>query len=198
MALSVVNPERVPQQVPHSCVAPSMGPRRPPFANGGATYNSGMNVTFRCPHCDELSTADLAVGQSELSCSACAAQWPIPPGSIEPAALRRCVICPSTELFVRKDFSQPLGVAIVVVGFIVSSVFWYYRMPVWTYAVLFATALIDVVLYFTVGNLLQCYRCQTQYRGVPGLESFGGFDLETHEKHRQQKIRLAQMPQARS
>jgi hypothetical protein len=58
--------------------------------------------------------------------------------------------------------------------------------------VLFATALIDVILYFAVGNVLQCYRCQAQYRGIPGLENYTGFNLETHEKHRQQKIRLAE------
>jgi len=40
--------------------------------------------------------------------------------------------------------------------------------------------------------LVQCYRCQAQYRGVPGLESHGGFNLETHEKHRQQRLRLGQ------
>jgi hypothetical protein len=99
---------------------------------------------------------------------------------------------------VRKDFSQSLGVAIVVVGIVASSVFWAYHMPYWTYGVLFATALIDVVLYLTVGNVLQCYRCQAQYRGTPGLESHGGFDLETHEKHRQQKIRLAERARSAS
>ena len=104
----------------------------------------------------------------------------------------RCLVCSSTELFIRKDFSQRLGVTIVVAGIVVSSVFWEYRMPYWTYGVLFATALIDVVLYFTVGNVLQCYRCQAQYRGVPGSENHGGFDLETHEKYRQQRARLAE------
>jgi hypothetical protein len=69
-------------------------------------------------------------------------------------------------------------------------------MPIWTYGVLFATALIDVVLYFTVGNLLQCYRCQAHYRGIPGLEDREPFNLETHEKHRQQKIRLEQSAKA--
>jgi hypothetical protein len=46
------------------------------------------------------------------------------------------------------------------------------------------------VLYLTVGNVLHCYRCQAQYRGVPGLENHQPFNLETHEKHRQQEIRL--------
>lgn len=152
-----------------------------------------MNVTFRCPHCDGLVTAELAAGQAELVCPACSVKWPVPAGAVGPQGLKQCVVCPSTELFVRKDFSQALGVSIVVVGFILSSVFWYYRLPLWTYGVLFATALVDVVLYLTVGNLLQCYRCHAQYRGLPGLTEHGAFDLETHEKHRQQRIRLSQM-----
>jgi hypothetical protein len=82
-------------------------------------------------------------------------------------------------------------VAIVAVGFVISSVFWFYRMPLWTYGTLFATALIDVALYLTVGNVLQCYQCQAQYRGLKSLDDHEGFDLETHEKHRQQQIRLA-------
>jgi DNA-directed RNA polymerase subunit RPC12/RpoP len=149
-----------------------------------------MNVTFRCPHCDKIAHAELHTAQREIACPACAAKWQI--GDAAAGKLERCLICPSKELYVRKDFSQATGVAIVVFGFVVSSVFWYYRMPLWTYGVLFATALIDVVLYLTVGNLLQCYRCQAQYRGVIGLEDHQPFDLETNEKHRQQRIRLAQ------
>jgi hypothetical protein len=151
-----------------------------------------MNVTFRCPHCDHTGSVDFGPESQSIACPACQVKWPIPERAAGEGKLWRCLICPSTELFVRKDFSQSLGVAIVVAGIVLSSAFWAYRMPFWTYGVLFATALIDVVLYLTVGNLLQCYRCQAQYRDVPGLENHGGFDLETHEKHRQQKIRLAQ------
>ncbi|HZN32164.1 MAG TPA: hypothetical protein VFB80_00045 [Pirellulaceae bacterium] len=156
-----------------------------------------MNVTFRCPQCDQLGCVPLEEAR-EIACPACQAHWPLPAGAVADGQVSRCVICPSTELYVRKDFSQALGIAIVVVGFVISSVFWYWRMPMWTYAVLFATALIDIVLYLTVGNLLQCYRCQAQYRGLTGLESHQPFDLETHEKHRQQKIRLAQASSPKS
>jgi hypothetical protein len=161
-------------------------------------YDAVMNVTFRCPRCDKTERADFAAASSEIECPNCEARWSIPAGAVSGEGLAQCLICPSTELFVRKDFSQPLGVAIVVVGIVVSSVFWAYHMPYWTYGVLFATALIDVVLYLTVGNVLQCYRCEAQYRGVPGLESHGGFDLETHEKHRQQRIRLAERAKSAS
>jgi hypothetical protein len=151
-----------------------------------------MNVTFRCPHCNNVGHVEFGSAAADIACPNCHSKWPIPPGAIASGDVTQCVICPSTELFVRKDFSQPLGVAIVVIGGLVSSIFWFYRLPLWTYGVLFATALIDVLLYLTVGNLLQCYRCQAQYRGIPGLENREPFNLETHEKHRQQKIRLGQ------
>lgn len=102
-----------------------------------------------------------------------------------------CLICPCRELYVRKDFSQTVGVTIVVIGMIISSIFWFYRMPLWTYGTLFLFAAIDIVLYVTVGNVLQCYQCQSQYRGLQALEDHEGFDLEIHEKHRQQQIRLS-------
>ena len=156
-----------------------------------------MNIVFRCPQCHAISRAEFGPETETISCAACGRGWPAA-GAVRNEALVRCLVCPSTELFIRKDFSQSLGVAIVVAGVVASSLFWAYHKPYWTYAVLFATALIDVVLYFTVGNLLQCYRCQAQYRGIDEIENHAGFDLETHEKHRQQKIRMAEHQQAGS
>jgi ribosomal protein S27E len=155
-----------------------------------ATYL--MNVTYRCPSCQETTQADFSPQSAAVVCAGCGTRIEIPAGAMTAERLSRCLVCPSSELFVRKDFSQALGVTIVVIGFAISSVFWYYRMPLWTYGVLFATALIDVVLYLTVGNVLHCYRCQAQYRGVPGLDQHEPFDLETHEKHRQQVARMKQ------
>ena len=157
-----------------------------------------MNVTFRCPHCDQIDRVNFDENTQSMACPHCGEKWSVPEGAVSGDKLWRCIVCPSTELFIRKDFSQALGVAIVVAGFVISSVFWYYRMPLWTYGVLFATALIDVVLYLVVGNVLHCYRCQAQYRGVPGLENHEAFNLETHEKHRQQKIRLAEQAASNS
>jgi len=156
-----------------------------------------MNVAFRCPQCDQIGRVEFDAGTRELACPNCPAKWPIPAGVVAEEKLWQCLVCPSTELYVRKDFSQQLGVAIVVAGCVVSSVFLFYRWIYWSYAALFATALIDAVVYLFAGNLLHCYRCQALYRGVPGLDNHGGFDLETHEKHRQQKIRLAEQAQAR-
>src|SRR5215211_1916646 len=100
-----------------------------------------MNVTFRCPHCDRTVRADLDPESRELACPNCQATWPVPASAtVADGKLAQCLICPSTELFVRKDFSQPLGVAIVIAGIVLRSAFWFYRMQLWTYGVLFATA----------------------------------------------------------
>jgi len=149
-----------------------------------------MNVTFRCPSCDEPSRAEFGPVSAEVACSRCGVKFPVPPGSVTEKQVTQCLICPSTELFIRKDFPQVLGVLIVVLAAVVSSVFWYLHMPWWTYGTLFLAAFIDLVLYIFVGNQLQCYRCQAQYRGVPGLDNHEPFDLETHEKYRQQLARL--------
>ena len=40
----------------------------------------------------------------------------MPAGAIEDSRLSRCLVCPSVDLFVRKDFPQRLGVGLVAVG----------------------------------------------------------------------------------
>lgn len=149
-----------------------------------------MNIVYRCPDCDATVSLSLSPEATAFACPACQKKRELPPQSWRDNKLQRCVVCPCDDVFVRKDFSQNLGIAIVVFGFVVSSVFWYYRLPIGAYATLFATALLDFGLYMVCGNLLECYRCHAQYRDLPGLEDYEPFDLETHEKHRQQVARL--------
>ena len=103
----------------------------------------------------------------------------------------RCLICGSSDLFVRKDFPHRLGLAIVVSGFTLSCMTWYFYWTYLTFAVLFATALADMVLFFIVGESLTCYRCRAEYRQLPSMTEHGPFSLETHERYRQQAARLA-------
>ena len=156
-----------------------------------------MNVTFRCPSCDQPAIAEFGRDSVEIACLRCGVKFPVPQGSVTDKQVTQCLICPSTELFIRKDFPQVLGVIIVVLAAVISSVFWYLHMPWWTYGTLFLAAFIDLVLYIFVGNQLQCYRCQAQYRGVPGLDNHEPFDLETHEKYRQQLARLGKKAEVR-
>ncbi|NDC53257.1 MAG: hypothetical protein EBZ74_02955 [Planctomycetia bacterium] len=152
-----------------------------------------MRITYACPSCDATVSSDGIEARATLACTACGAAVAVPADAFNadpPPRLRRCVVCPSTELFSRKDFPQRAGVAIVVAGFAASCVAWAWRELVLTFAILFGTALVDVVLYVLMPECLSCYRCGARYRGAGVGGTFAGFDLETHEKHRQQAARL--------
>src|SRR5688572_20911929 len=118
-----------------------------------------MNVTFSCSQCERARQAEVGAGATAIVCPSCQSAVALPPRVIEEGRLRRCLVCPSLDLFVRKDFPQRLGVALVVIGFAASCVTWYYHAYLWTYVILFATALVDALLYVWCGEALQCYRC---------------------------------------
>lgn len=151
-----------------------------------------MNLTFTCNQCGAESRLDVESESKAIVCGSCGATIAVPQGAFEGERLSRCLVCPSTDLYLRKDFPQRLGVGIVVLGFVASSIAWGYMMPILTFGILFATALVDVVLYAVVPNALMCYRCGAQYRAVPGIDEYESFNLETHERYRQQAARIKQ------
>jgi hypothetical protein len=115
----------------------------------------------------------------------------MPEGAWDEGHVRRCLVCPSTDLFVRKDFPQRLGVGIVAAGIVGSCITWAMTLPIATFGILFATALADVLLYLVVPDALTCYRCGATYRLAGGTSGHGPFNLETHERYRQQAARMA-------
>jgi hypothetical protein len=150
-----------------------------------------MNITFACPGCKHTSRIPLEQGTA-VACPHCDWNQRTSAESPSEGPLDECLVCGCKELFIRKNFSQRLGVAVVVIAAASSAIAWAYYMWYTAYGILFAAALLDLYLYFTVGNLLQCYRCHAEYRGLPHLDDHEAFSLETHERFRQQAIRLAE------
>jgi DNA-directed RNA polymerase subunit RPC12/RpoP len=151
-----------------------------------------LSVRYACPKCEHEVQTDVPEAAEVIACPECRGEIVLPQGAYADGRLHRCLVCPSVDLFARKDFPQRVGVTIVVLGFVISCITWNFYLTYWTFAVLFATAAIDVLLWFVVPNCLNCYRCDAQYRGLRGLDQYQGFDLETHERYRQQEIRLKQ------
>jgi len=150
-----------------------------------------MNVHYNCPACQQTARCRVAADSDHIACPHCRQPIQIPAGAIAGQQIHRCLVCPSTELYARKDFPQRLGVALVIAGFIGSSIAWANYQVLWSFAILFGTALVDLLLYLVMGESLTCYRCHAQYRGFDDIERHGGFDLETHERHRQMAARLS-------
>lgn len=155
-------------------------------------YDLEMNVTFSCSRCEKTSRCEVSDDARELACDHCGERVQIPLGSVTSGAVSRCIVCPSDELFVRKDFSQRVGVWIILLGFLLSSIAYAQRHAVIALSILGVTALIDAVLYWFTGNVLTCYRCHSEYRDVQQMETHPRFDLEVHEKYRQQAARQRQ------
>lgn len=149
-----------------------------------------MKITYTCTKCDETITQPFDETTRELTCPACAHIIVVSQTAVKGNEVVKCLVCPSSDLFVRKDFPQGLGLTIIGLGFAASTVTYLYEQIIATFAILFLTALIDAVLYLVMGNVLQCYRCESQYRGIPGIDEGPEFDLTIHEKYRQQEARL--------
>ena len=108
-------------------------------------------------------------------------QTPADAGSL----LKTCPECGCRDLFVRKDFPQKVGLAVVVIaalGFVVLSA----RRTTMYLAVLvlLAAFLVDAVLYVFVPKVTVCYRCRAEFRGVPINPKHEGFELAVGEKYR--------------
>jgi DNA-directed RNA polymerase subunit RPC12/RpoP len=157
-----------------------------------------MHVTYACQTCHSAVRQEFDESTHSLACPQCQQRINLSPQAVEGSRVRRCLVCPSHDLYVRKDFPQRLGVLLVVIGVVGSSIAWYNASLVWTFGILFATALADLLLFALVGNALMCYRCGAQYRGVAEMETHGQFNLDTHERYRQLAARVSAVPQART
>ena len=98
--------------------------------------------------------------------------------------LRRCPVCGCRELFVRKDFPQVTGLLIVVFAAVVALVLFGTRQVTLGFVVLGLVALIDAVIFVFAGRCLVCYRCRSEYRGLPIRSGHPGWELATGEKYR--------------
>ena len=105
----------------------------------------------RCPKCDRVLLAYIPEAKPELS---------------------QCLVCGTPHLYRQKDFNRKLGVGLVIVGVL---------LAYFTYGLsLLTVAIIDFVIYRSVGEVACCYQCESQYRGV-GIDVVPPFNLSLHD-----------------
>jgi hypothetical protein len=102
------------------------------------------------------------------------------------AYLHACPACGCKDLFVRKNFPQKLGLAIVVgaaLAFLILAVNpRTFYMGVY---VLAGAAVLDAFLYLFVRKVTVCYRCRAEFPDAPVNPEHGVFELSVAEKYRQ-------------
>jgi hypothetical protein len=159
-----------------------------------------MELTFSCKNCGTVGYVSPLEGSAEAACRRCGTARPIDSEGCKGEELDFCPLCMTADLYIQKDFPTGLGLFIVLVGFAISTVFWYYEMPLLTYLVLIISIAVDFVVYYQVPDVTICYRCLSQYRG-PGSNTRGRykpFDLAIGERYRQERIRVQQIRESGS
>jgi hypothetical protein len=115
---------------------------------------------------------------------------PEPPAT---QALPACVVCGNQELYKKKDFPHGVGLTLLTVACL-GSLIPYFLYQIWlTWAILLGTAALDGLLYLWVGDVLVCYRCGAQHRGLPLQVDYKPFDLGIGERYRQERLRREQL-----
>jgi len=94
----------------------------------------------------------------------------------------RCVVCGGRELFIKKDFPQGIGLAVVVL-FGAAAIYLFTVNVMYAWAVLAAAAVIDLLIYVVIGRVTACYACRAEYRKCHLNPAHEGFDLATSEKY---------------
>lgn len=157
-----------------------------------------MQILFHCPGCEQARRATFAAGSTILRCEACAWSRPLRDGDIAQGVPRRCLVCGCGDLWRQKDFPQRLGLAMVALGAVLSTIAWAYHLPATALGVLLAFALVDLLLFTFMKDVLVCYRCRARFRHADLGEDYPRFNLETAERYRQEAARRAQSHQAQS
>jgi len=92
-------------------------------------------------------------------------------------------------LWRQKDFPPAVGLAFVAAGGILSTIAWANHEPTWALGILMAFALVDMLLYAFMKDMLVCYRCRARHRRTELDENHAAFNLEVNERYLQIKKR---------
>ena len=160
-----------------------------------------MKVRFSCPACEAPGRLELP-GPADWHCPACGHSLHLhdPAAGPPEEGLHACLICGNQELYRKKDFPHRLGLALLALACL-ASIEPYRRYMMWlVWTIMLGSLAFDFLLYNLVGDVVVCYRCHAQYRGLPaspGSLVFPPYELGIAERYRQEKIRLEQLQAAK-
>lgn len=151
-----------------------------------------MQVDFHCPKCLQADSGLVENATALLACRHCGWNRPIAATDIHADAPTRCLACGCEDLWRQKDFPPLLGVTIVGLGIVLSTIATAWMRPLWAIGILMAFALADMLLFLIMRDALVCYRCHARFRHVTVTDQHPKFNLEVNERYRQEALRLTQ------
>jgi hypothetical protein len=141
---------------------------------------NGLEILARCPQCDAGLPVRGEDAPDAIRCGGCGRDLTLTVSDALRAdrAVDCCPVCNGGEFYIRKDFDPTIGVTVVIIGALVSGVFYWFGKDLVAYSILAAAVFIDLIVYGRLKDLTVCYRCHTEFRGAyPRTAS--AFDLHT-------------------
>jgi len=139
-----------------------------------------MNIVARCPQCDAALPLNAVDAPQAIKCGRCGREIPLSISESVRAGrgLDSCPVCGGRDFYGRKDFDPRTGLTVVVIGIVISAVFYWFKRDLIAYGILAAATLIDLIIYGRLKDLSVCYRCHSEFRG-PDARNSPAFDLHT-------------------
>ena len=127
-----------------------------------------MDVTLKCPSCESRLPVAVEGTAEQITCGRCgrAISLAFTQALRGDRAVDVCPVCEGADFYIRKDFDPKLGVAVVIIGVLVSAGFYGFGMDLVAYGVLAGVVLLDLVIYQRLGDVTVCYRCHAEFRGA--------------------------------
>lgn len=122
-----------------------------------------ISVRYECNKCGREVRANDVTDENSLVCS-CGERGQFLPDAIRDHKICRCPLCGTDELYLQKDFPERVGLALVVIAFIVATIFWYNYSWVGAIGTLVSVTLVDFAFFHTRKDVTVCYRCLAQFR----------------------------------
>ena len=143
-----------------------------------------MTVQFTCNNCGSGIHVYPEKDAHKIECEVCKSfQEVIFDHNHELGILKDCPGCSRKDFYSQKDFNRKLGVILVVLAAVVSTVMLYFGInPLWylsTFIVLYA---LDFVLFRRLKPIAVCYKCQSVFRDVANIQEIPGFDHEMNDR----------------
>jgi hypothetical protein len=139
-----------------------------------------MYILAKCPQCDAGLPVSAEEAPLAIRCGGCGRDMPLTFSEALRAdrAVDRCPVCAGSDFYIRKDFDPKIGLTVVIIGALISAVFYWYGRDLIAYGILAGAALIDLVVYGRLKDLTVCYRCHSEFRGAYA-KTASAFDLHT-------------------
>jgi hypothetical protein len=139
-----------------------------------------MDVIAHCPKCDAGLPVSAAEAPESIQCGGCGQVLPMTfsDGLRGDSRVDACPVCRGADFYLRKDFDPKVGLTVVIIGALISAVFYWFGEDLIAYSILAAAALIDLIVYGRLGDVTVCYRCHSEFRGKY-QRTASRFDLHT-------------------